>query len=181
VKRGKWVMENLLAAPPPPPPADVPALKTEHDGRLLTAREQLELHRANPACASCHVRMDPLGFALENFDAVGTWRKMDAGQVIDAGAVLPDGTQFSGFSGLQQILLDRRDEFARAFTERLMTYALARGMGPQDMPAVRAIARSAAEDGYRVQTIIRGIVRSPAFTLRRIPAPVAVAQAGAGR
>ncbi|MFM9937704.1 MAG: DUF1592 domain-containing protein, partial [Novosphingobium sp.] len=181
VKRGKWVMENLLASPPPPPPADVPALKTEHDGRMLTAREQLELHRANPACASCHVRMDPLGFALENFDAVGTWRKMDAGQVIDAGAVLPDGTQFAGFTGLQQILLDRRDEFARAFTERLMTYALARGVGPQDMPAVRAIARNAAADGYRVQTIIRGIVTSPGFTMRRIPAPTTVALAGAGR
>lgn len=181
VKRGKWILDNLLASPPPPPPADVPALKAEHEGRKLTARAQLELHRANPACASCHVRMDPLGFALENFDAVGTWRKEDAGQVIDVGAVLPDGTRFSGFTGLQQILLDRRDEFARAFTERLMTYALARGVGPHDMPAVRAIARAAAADGYRVQTIIRGIVTSPGFTMRRAPPPSTVARAGASR
>ncbi len=181
VKRGKWILDNMLASPPPPPPADVPALKTEHDGRLLTAREQLELHRANPACASCHQRMDPLGFALENFDAVGAWRAQDAGQVIDAGAVLADGTAFKGFTGLQQILLDRREEFARAFTERLMTYALGRGLGPQDMPAVRAIARDAAKDDWRVQTIIRGIVMSSGFTLRRVPTPptnVALAVSG---
>ena len=181
VKRGKWILDNMLASPPPPPPADVPALKTEHDGKLLTAREQLELHRANPACASCHQRMDPLGFALENFDAVGAWRAQDAGQVIDAGAVLADGTAFKGFSGLQQILLDRREEFARAFTERLMTYALGRGLGPQDMPAVRAIAREAAKDDWRVQTIIRGIVMSPGFTLRRVPTlPTNVALAVSG-
>lgn len=181
VKRGKWILDNLLASPPPPPPADVPALKTEHDGRKLTAREQLELHRANPACASCHQRMDPLGFALENFDAVGAWRTQDAGRVIDASAVLADGTAFKGFAGLQQILLDRREEFARAFTERLMTYALGRGLGPQDMPAVRAIARDAAKDDWRVQTIIRGIVMSPGFTMRRVPVPVTTASAGHGR
>ncbi|WP_292926900.1 DUF1592 domain-containing protein [Novosphingobium sp. PASSN1] len=181
VKRGKWILDNLLASPPPPPPADVPALKAEHDGKRLTAREQLELHRANPACASCHQRMDPLGFALENFDAVGAWRNEDAGQVIDAGAVLADGTAFKGFSGLQQILLDRRKDFARAFTERLMTYALGRGLGPQDMPAVRAIAREAAKDDWRVQTIIRGIVMSPGFTLRRIPVPITTASAANGR
>ncbi|WP_229665425.1 DUF1592 domain-containing protein [Croceicoccus mobilis] len=169
VKRGKWVLENILAAPPPPPPADVPALKTEHDGQLLNAREQLEMHRKDPACASCHVKMDPLGFALENFDATGGWRTMDAGQPIDAGAVLPDGTQFSGIAGLRAILLDRKDEFARAFTERLMTYALARGVTATDMPQVRAIARDAAADDYRIQTIIRGIAASHAFTLRKTP------------
>jgi len=181
VKRGKWILDNLLASPPPPPPADVPALKAEHDGKKLTAREQLELHRANPACASCHQRMDPLGFALENFDAVGAWRSEDAGQVIDAGAVLADGTAFKGFAGLQQILMDRREEFARAFTERLMTYALGRGLTPQDMPAVRSIARDAATDDWRVRTIIRGIVMSPGFTLRRVPTPptnVALAASG---
>lgn len=181
VKRGKWILDNMLASPPPPPPADVPALKAEHDGKKLTAREQLELHRANSACASCHQRMDPLGFALENFDAVGAWRTQDAGQVIDAGAVLADGTAFKGFAGLQRILLDRREEFARAFTERLMTYALGRGLGPQDMPAVRAIARDAAKDEWRVQAIIRGIVMSPGFTLRRVPVPpTAVAIAASG-
>jgi hypothetical protein len=158
----------------------VPALKAEHDGKKLTAREQLELHRANPACASCHQRMDPLGFALENFDAVGAWRASDAGQLIDAGAVLSDGTAFKGFAGLQQILLDRREEFARAFTERLMTYALGRGLGPNDMPAVRAIARAASKDDWRVQAIIRGIVTSPAFTMRRVRVPMKTASAGAG-
>jgi hypothetical protein len=169
VKRGKWVLDNLLAAPPPPPPPDVPALKAEHDGRLLNAREQLELHRSDPACAACHVRMDPIGFSLENFDAVGAWRKSDAGQPIDNAAVLPDGTQFAGITGLQDILMARKDEFTRAFTERLMTYALGRGIGAQDMPAIRAIAEQAAADDYRIRTIILGIVTSDAFTQRRTP------------
>jgi len=177
VKRGKWILDNLLASAPPPPPADVPALKAEHDGRKLTARQQLELHRANPQCAACHIKMDAMGFALENFDAVGSWRTADVGQVIDNSAVLPDGTRFVGFTGLQKILLDRRDEFTRAFTERLMTYALARGLGPQDMPIVRAIGRDAAADGYRVQSIIKGIVTSPAFTMRKAPPALIVAQA----
>ncbi|MCT2398957.1 DUF1592 domain-containing protein [Novosphingobium mangrovi (ex Huang et al. 2023)] len=171
VRRGKWILDNILASPPPPPPANVPALKAEHDGRLLSAREQLELHRSDPNCASCHVKMDPLGFALENFDAVGAWRTVDAGQTIDSGAVLPDGTKFAGITGLQQILMDRKNEFARAFTERLMTYALARGVGAQDMPAVREIASHAAADGYRVHTIVKGIAASPAFTMRRTPEP----------
>jgi mono/diheme cytochrome c family protein len=169
VKRGKWILDNMLAAPPPPPPANVPALQAMHDGRLLTAREQLELHRANPACASCHSRMDPLGFALENFDAVGGFRKTDAGQTIDASAVLPDGTHLTGVSGLQQILLARKDQFAGAFTERLMTYALSRGVGPRDMPSVRKITSTAAADNYRIQTIIKGIVASDAFMLRKVP------------
>ncbi len=179
VKRGKWILDNLLASPPPPPPPDVPALKAEHDGRKLTARQQLELHRANPACASCHTKMDPLGFALENFDAVGAWRTVDAGQSIDNTATLPGGETISGFTGLQRVLYDRRDEFAQAFTERLMTYALARGLGPNDMPAVRAIARKAAQEDYRVQTIVKGVVTSPAFTMRRAPARLNVASAGA--
>ncbi|MDP3550513.1 MAG: DUF1592 domain-containing protein [Novosphingobium sp.] len=170
VKRGKWILDNMLASPPPPPPPDVPALKAEHDGRKLTARQQLELHRANPNCAACHVKMDPLGFALENFDAVGAWRTVDAGQSIDNTATMPDGSTITGFTGLQHVLLDRRDEFAQAFTERLMTYALARGVGPQDMPAIRAIARKAAQEDYRVQTIVRGIVTSPAFTMRKTAA-----------
>jgi mono/diheme cytochrome c family protein len=170
VKRGKWILDNMLAAPPPPPPPDVPALQATHDGRLLTAREQLELHRKNPTCASCHVKMDPLGFSLENFDAIGGYRQKDAGQVIDASAIMPDGAQFSGITGLQQILLARKDEFTSAFTERLLTYALARGIGAHDMPAVRKIAHSAADDGYRIQTIIKGIAASDPFTLRKTPA-----------
>nr|MBA4771189.1 DUF1585 domain-containing protein [Sphingobium sp.] len=156
------------AAPPPPPP-DVPALKETRDGRLLTAREQLEMHRADPACSGCHVKMDPLGFALENFDAIGGYRRMDAGQAIDASAVLPDGTKFAGIGGLREVLMARKDQFTAAFTERLLTYALARGLTGRDMPMVRGISRAAAADGYRIQTIVRGIVKSDAFLLRKTP------------
>ncbi|MDE1914769.1 MAG: DUF1592 domain-containing protein [Sphingomonadales bacterium] len=169
VKRGKWVLENLLAAAPPPPPPNVPALKEAHDGKLLTARQQMELHRSDPACASCHVRMDPIGFSLENYDAVGAWRMMDVGEPIDSSGVLPDGTRFSGLSGLQTFLLNHRRQFVEAFTSRLMTYALARGLGPFDQPQVRAIAKSADADGDRIQTIIRGIVASDSFRLRKVP------------
>ena len=170
VKRGKWVLDNLLAAPPPPPPPDVPALKDMHDGRMLTAREQLEMHRKDPACASCHSRMDPLGFALENFDAVGTWRASDAGQVIDASATLPDASHFDGIDGLRQLLMARKDEFAGAFTQKLMTYALGRGLEANDMPAVRKVVSAAGADGYRVQAVIAGIVASDAFRMRKAPA-----------
>jgi len=169
VKRGKWILDNMLAAPPPPPPPDVPALQEKHDGRLLSAREQLELHRTKPACAACHVKMDPLGFALEGFDAVGAFRQKDAGQPIDVSATMPDGTKFAGLRGLQQILMTHKDEFTAAFTERLLTYALARGIGARDMPAVRTISRAAADDGYRIQTIVKGIVASDPFTLRKVP------------
>ena len=169
VKRGKWILDNLLAAPPPPPPADVPALRTVHDGRQLNARQQLELHRTSPACAACHVKMDPLGFALENFDAIGAYRVADAGQPIDVSAKMPDGTTFAGLTGLRRILLARKDEFTAAFTERLLTYALARGVGPRDMPAIRRITRATAADGYRIQTVVRGIVASDPFLLRRTP------------
>ncbi|MDI1295149.1 MAG: DUF1588 domain-containing protein, partial [bacterium] len=176
VKRGKWILDNMLASPPPPPPPDVPALQDKHDGRLLTAREQLELHRKSPACAACHVKMDPLGFSLENFDAVGAFRRKDAGQPIDVSARMPDGTQFSGLAGLQHILMARKDEFTDAFTERLLTYALARGVGARDMPAIRAISRGAAADGYRIQTIIKGIVTSDPFTLRKTPSNIMAAK-----
>lgn len=169
VKRGKWILDNMLAAPPPPPPPGVPALVTVHDGRQLNARQQLELHRSDPKCASCHMKMDPLGFALENFDAIGGYRTTDAGQPIDVSATMPEGTRFSGLEGLQQILLARKDEFTGAFTERLLTYALARGVGARDMPAVRKIVRRAASDDYRIQSIIKGIVESDPFLLRRTP------------
>ncbi|MGH8446816.1 MAG: DUF1592 domain-containing protein, partial [Solimonas sp.] len=169
VKRGKWVLDNLLAAPPPPPPPDVPALKQTQAGRQLNAREQMELHRADPACASCHVRMDPLGFALEQYDPVGAFRTLDAGRPVDASAKMPDGTAFSGLAGLQKILLDHKDEFARAFTERLMVYALGRGLEAYDQPTVRAIARATAADDYRIHTLILGIVESEPFQQRRTP------------
>ncbi|KMS54818.1 hypothetical protein V474_17250 [Novosphingobium barchaimii LL02] len=181
VKRGKWILDNMLAAAPPPPPPDIPALKTEHDGRMLTARQQLEMHRINPTCAACHVKMDPLGFSLENFDAVGAWRMVDAGQPIDAAATMPDGAKFEGIGGLQSILMDRKDEFTRAFTERLMTYALARGLTANDMPSVRAISADAAADQYRIQSVIQGIAASPAFTLRRVPDRFKTAYFGANQ
>jgi hypothetical protein len=131
-------------------------------------RDRMELHRKNPACASCHVRMDPLGFALENFDAVGQWRTTgEGGAPIDASGALPDGTQFRGPAGLQQLLLSHREEFAATFTEKLLTYALGRGLEYYDMPAVRTITRQAAAHDYRWTSIILGIVRSTPFQLRR--------------
>jgi hypothetical protein len=169
VKRGQWILANLLAAPPPPPPPDVPALKSVVDGRQLSAREQLELHRADSRCASCHSRIDPLGYALENFDAVGAWRTQEGGRPLDVGAALPDGTAFSGLGGLRGILLAQKDEFTQAFTERLLTYALGRGIEPGDLPTVRAIASRAAKEGYRVRSVIQGIVESVPFNLRQVP------------
>ena len=167
VKRGKWILDNMLAAPPPPPPPDVPALVTVRDGRQLNAREQLEMHRANPVCASCHVKMDPLGFALESFDGTGAYRATELGQPLDVSAVMPDGTKFAGLPGLQQVLMARKDQFITAFSERLLTYAVGRGVDENDMPAVRKIAASAAKDGYRVQSVIRAVVKSDPFMLKR--------------
>jgi hypothetical protein len=171
VKRGHWILDNILAAPPPPPPPDVPALEEVKGGKLLTTRQQIELHRANPVCASCHNKMDPLGFALENYDAIGGWRERDAGSLVDVSAVLPDGTEFSGLSGLKTILLTRKDQFVEAYTMRLMTYALGRGLGATDMPAVRAVRRQAAKDGYRSNAVVMGIVQSMPFQMRQVPKP----------
>ena len=169
VLRGKWILDNLLAAPPPPPPPDVPPLDAVPGGAKLTLREQMEIHRKNPVCASCHSKMDPLGFSLENFDAVGGWRTSTAGKPVDPSGVLPDGTKFSGPSGLQDILLVRKDQFIEAFTERLMIYALGRGVEAANQPAIRAIRANAANDNYRINDIILGIVQSVPFTMRRTP------------
>jgi mono/diheme cytochrome c family protein len=169
VLRGKWILDNLLAAPPPPPPPDVPTLPDAKAGKNMTVRQQMEVHRANPVCASCHNKMDPLGLALENYDAVGAWRAGYAGQAVDASAVLPDGTKFEGPAGLKSILLTRKDQFAEAFAERLMTYALGRGLEGYDMPSIRAIRADAAKDDYRMNSIIMGIVQSVPFTMRRTP------------
>ena len=169
VLRGKWILENILAAAPPPPPPNVPTLNEAKNGKAMTIRQQMEVHRANPVCASCHTKMDPLGFSLENYDAVGKWRTGYAGSVVDASAVLPDGTKFEGPRGLQSILLSRKDQFVEALTERLMTYALARGLESYDMPAVRAVRYQAAKDDYRMQTIMLGIVQSVPFQMRRTP------------
>jgi hypothetical protein len=169
VQRGKWVLENLLGAPPPPPPADVPDLKPHgKDGRLLSMREQMAAHRANPICASCHARMDPIGFALENYDAVGRWRTKDAGAVIDASGKLPDGTKFNGPAELKKILLTgHRDEFATTVTEKLLTYALGRGLEAYDAPSVREIMREAARDDYRLPALISAIIDSEPFQMRK--------------
>ena len=168
VQRGKWILENLLGAPPPPPPPDVPDLKPRgQDGRLLSMREQMDAHRANPICASCHARMDPIGFALENYDAIGRWRAKDAGAAIDASGKLPDGTKFNGPAELKKILLTgHRDEFVTTVTEKLLTYALGRGLEAYDAPAVRAIMREAARDDYRLPALINAIINSKPFQMR---------------
>jgi hypothetical protein len=167
VVRGKWILENLLGAPPPAPPANVPALReTDGAGTKLTMRERLAAHRINPNCASCHAVMDPLGFSLENFDAVGRWRTLgDAGESIDAIGAMPDGTEFDGVAGLREALLSS-DLFVTTMTEKLLTYALGRGVTAHDMPAVRKIVRDAAEDDYRFSRFLTGVVRSDAFTMR---------------
>ncbi|MEN3338335.1 MAG: hypothetical protein V7647_2011, partial [Acidobacteriota bacterium] len=144
VGRGKWILDTVLGSPPPPPPPNVPPLKeNDNSGKLLSVRERMEQHRANPVCASCHARMDPLGFALENFDATGQWRVRDGDTLVDASAVLPDGSKFQGASGLRQWLLRQPEQFVTALTEKLMVYALGRGLEYYDASAVRKIVREA--------------------------------------
>ncbi len=169
VVRGKWVLENILGTPPPPPPPDVPDLpERADDGTVTSLRARLEAHRANPVCSNCHARMDPLGFALENFDAVGKWRDTGAaGTLIDPSGTLPDGTAFDGFPGLRDILLERREEFVTTVTEKLLTYALGRGVEHYDRPAIRAIVREAAANDYRWSSLILGVARSLPFQMRR--------------
>jgi cytochrome c551/c552 len=169
VQRGKWILETLLGAPPPPPPPDIPDLKPHGaDGRQLTMREQMEQHRANPVCASCHARMDPLGFALENYDGVGKWRSKDAGSVIDPSGKLPDGTVFEGPAGLKKILMTRdKDAFVETVAEKMMIYALGRGLESYDMPSVRIVAREAARNDYRMSALIAAVVKSTPFQMRR--------------
>jgi hypothetical protein len=169
VKRGKWILDNLLAAPPPPPPPNVPALDEVSGAKKLTVRQQMEVHRAKPDCAVCHNKLDPMGLALENFNADGSWRDRDAGQLIDASTVLPDGTPFAGPTGLQDILLAHKDSFTEAFIERMMIYALGRGLDAPDRPAIRAIRRKAAADDYRIDTVILGIAESLPFQYRKVP------------
>ncbi len=167
VVRGKWVLENILGTPPPPPPADVPALEATTTGRTLTMREAMEQHRANPVCASCHRVMDPLGLALEPFDAIGRWRTPNETRVpMDLTGVLPDGTVFEGPAGLKAALLAHPERFVTTVTEKLLTYAIGRGVEYYDAPAVRAITRAAAEDDYRLTTLILGVVKSPPFRMR---------------
>jgi hypothetical protein len=167
VLRGKWVLENILASPPPPPPNDIPALvEVDDHGNALTMREAIEQHRANPVCAVCHNRMDPIGFGLENFDPIGQWRTVDAGQLIDSTGMLPDGSTFQGPAQLQQALLGQSPVIAGAFTQKLLTYALGRDLEYYDMPAVREIVGNAAVSEYRFSEIVSGIVNSLPFRMR---------------
>ena len=170
VVRGKWILDNLLGSPPPPPPPNVPPLDEEASTRELTMRERMELHRQNPVCASCHKIMDPLGLALENFDAVGGWRDSEGGAAIDATGQLTDGSEVDGAATLRQALVKRSDVFVSTLTEKLLTYALGRGLEYYDMPAVRGIVREAAAGEYRFSSLVRGIVRSVPFRERAVRA-----------
>jgi hypothetical protein len=175
VVRGKWVLDNLLGAPPPPMPANVPPLDEngQQAGRVLTMRERMEVHRRNPVCANCHKIMDPIGLAMENFDAVGSWRTREGGThgtAIDASGVLLDGTKVDGIVSLRKALLRNPEIFVGTFVEKLMTYALGRGVAATDMPTVRQIVRDGAKQNYRFASIVEGVVNSPAFLMRRVPA-----------
>jgi hypothetical protein len=163
------VLDNILGTPPPQPPPDVPNLKDRgEDGRPASVRERLEEHRKNPACAACHAPMDPLGFALENFDAIGKWRtKSEAGTPIDASAALAGSAPFDGPEGLRALLLDRREQFVGTVIQKMLAYALGRGLDDYDLPAVRKIRRESASRDYRWSSIISGIVRSTPFQMRK--------------
>jgi hypothetical protein len=167
VIRGKWILENLLGTPPPPPPANVPALKDNTISSNLSVRERLAEHRANAACARCHNLIDPVGFALENFDALGRWRTLEEGKPVDATGGLPDGSAFAGVGGLEQALLDRPEIFVCTLAEKLLTFALGRGIESSDAPAIRQAVRAARAEDYRFAALIVGIATSTPFQMRR--------------
>jgi hypothetical protein len=169
VLRGKWILENLLGSPPPPPPAAVPPFPETSGEQPRTVRERLEQHRANPVCANCHRLMDPLGLALENFDAVGAWRTREGGSAIDPSGQIFDGTTVDGPVALRQALLSRPETFVGTLTEKLLTYAVGRALVYQDMPTVRAIVRDASRTNYRFSAIVLGIATSTPFQMRSTP------------
>ena len=170
VLRGKWVLENLLSSAPPPPPADIPSLKTEgkEPGKPLTMRDAMTQHRASPSCAGCHARMDPIGFAMENFDAVGKWRERDGENAIDATGVFPDGTKFEGMAGLKRELMRQPGQFVGTVAERLLMYATGRNLQYYDAPSVRAVMRDAAPGNYTLSSLVLGVVRSRPFQMREL-------------
>ena len=179
VLRGRWLLESLLGAPPPPPPPDVPPLKENGaDGERHSVRERLDAHRKNPGCAICHVRMDPLGFSLENFDALGKWRATSDGVAVDASASLPDGSRFDGVTGLRALIVSHREDFVRTFADRLLSYAIGRGTELSDGPAVRRIVREAAAQDYRWSAIITAIVHSTPFGTSTGAPPTSIARDG---
>jgi mono/diheme cytochrome c family protein len=170
VLRGKWLLANMLGAPPPPPPADVASLKDPgQDGQPHSLRDRMELHRNSAACAGCHQRMDPLGFSLENFDALGKWRTAADGETVDASASLPDGTTFEGIAGLRDLLVKHKDDYVRTVAEKLMAYGIGRGVEYYDLPAIRKIARESAVHDYRWSSLVLGVVRSAPFSMGIVP------------
>jgi uncharacterized protein DUF1592/uncharacterized protein DUF1588/uncharacterized protein DUF1585/uncharacterized protein DUF1587/uncharacterized protein DUF1595/cbb3-type cytochrome c oxidase subunit III len=192
VIRGYWVLQNLLGTPPPPPPEDVPDLPENKDdaagnAAMPTMRAQMERHRADPACSGCHMLMDPIGFALEQFDAIGRWRTTDGPSPIDASSVMYDGTKIAGPADLRNFLLGYSEQFVRTVTEKMLTYAVGRGVEYDDMPVVRSIAREAADDDYRFDTLITAVVKSDPFQMSmqggapaessEVPEPTATAAA----
>jgi Protein of unknown function (DUF1588)/Protein of unknown function (DUF1585) len=171
VQRGKYIMEVLLGSPPPPPPPNVPLLEATSavaGGKMLSVRQQMESHRSNPACQSCHSVIDPIGLALENFDVTGAWRTRDRGVPIDASGELYDGTTLDGPKGLRDALLRHKEAFIITFTERLLTYALGRRVEYTDMPVVRKIAHDAAKNDYRMSSFITGVIDSMPFRMTTV-------------
>jgi hypothetical protein len=171
-RRGNYIAGAILGTPPPPPPPDVPALeeaKKSAAGKALTLRQRLELHRTKPECAGCHSKIDPLGFSLENFDAVGRWRDEEEGAPVDASGVLPNGQTFSGPVELKKILLGRRDDFVRTMAENMLIYAMGRGLQLEDECVIRDVQKAAAAGEYRFSTLVLTIVKSHPFRHRRNP------------
>jgi hypothetical protein len=169
VLRGKYVLGNLLGDEPPPPPPNVPSLEvsSRQSGKPLSMREAMQQHRANPVCSTCHARMDPIGFALDNFDAIGRWRTIgESGAPIDASGLMPDGTKFEGVVGLREFLAARPYEFVSTMTEKLLMYAVGRSLEYYDAAAVREVLRRAGPEGYRFSALIMGIVESTPFQMR---------------
>ena len=173
VLRGKWILDTMLGTPPPPPPPDVPVLEeaTNKSGKFKSLREQLESHRSNPTCASCHNAMDPLGFGLENYDVLGSWRTEAGGTPIDASGSLPDGKEFDGPKELKQMLLNRKDQFARNLTRKMLGYSLGRSLTAEDNCVIDSIAEKLAKEDYRTQTLIVEIVKSVPFRYKQVTLP----------
>lgn len=167
VVRGHWILGNLLGTPPPPPPPNIPTLKEKTISATLSVRERLAEHRANPACASCHELMDPVGFTLENFDAIGRWRDYEDGRPVDAFGGFPDGSKFVGADALEDKLLKRPELFVGTVAEKMLTFALGRGIEPYDAPAVRQVIRDATKDDFKFSSVILAIVNSTPFQMRK--------------
>ncbi|HTR00400.1 MAG TPA: DUF1588 domain-containing protein, partial [Candidatus Acidoferrum sp.] len=168
VKRGKWFLETFFGVSPPDPPPGVEIKLDQKPGeKPRTLRDRLEQHHTNPTCATCHKMFEPMGFALENFDAVGAWRLQEVGNPIDSKGIITDGTVIDGIKGLRDLTVKKSDLFARTFTQKLLTYAIGRGVEDEDMPLVRSIARDAAKDNYRFSALLMGVIQSPAFTMNQ--------------